>query len=226
MHGGGGEAHIDHRRGLGDLEACAKVPGAPGTTQLQVGQPNSHTGRRGATCCPPGAAHQQQGACQEKKKEPEIGRNTSSKATGHRAVRRAPRGHTTIHKGTVRCEHCGNHQLRRAPSKPSANSPPPPPLPLQGAHILHKGGGCAPRAGRCPPRGWQLGRDQPTAHGTVVRMGGSDNKGDGLASQPRRYRVPGQPPLNRHQVGGVSHSRGQCARRWEWQLRGRGGREF
>ena len=32
-------------------------------------------------------------------------------------------------------------------------------------------------------------------------MGGSDNKGDGLASQPRRYRVPGQPLLNRHQVG-------------------------
>ena len=39
-----------------------------------------------------------------------------------------------------------------------------------------------------------------------VRMGGSDNKGDGLASQPRRYRVPGQPLLNRHQVGGVSSS--------------------
>ena len=39
-----------------------------------------------------------------------------------------------------------------------------------------------------------------------VRMGGSDNKGDGLASQPRRYRVPGQPRLNRHQVGGVSRS--------------------
>ena len=39
-----------------------------------------------------------------------------------------------------------------------------------------------------------------------VRMGGSDIKGDGLASQPRRYRVPGQPLLNRHQVGGVSRS--------------------
>ena len=39
-----------------------------------------------------------------------------------------------------------------------------------------------------------------------MRMGGSDNKGDGLASQPRRYRVPGQPLLNRHQVGGVSCS--------------------
>ena len=37
-------------------------------------------------------------------------------------------------------------------------------------------------------------------------MGGSDNKGDGLASQPRRYCVPGQPLLNRHQVGGVSRS--------------------
>ena len=153
---------------------------------------------------------------------------------------------------------------------------PPLPLPLQGAHGLHKGGGCAPRAGRCLPREWQQGREQPTAHGTVhvvrrcekslyggaggwdrrgcatgaprsatrqgeeqhrhtergshtrqrggaqrgrrgnqnsgnrepewsgwesVRMGGSDNKGDGLASQPRRYRVPGQPLLNRHQVG-------------------------
>ena len=37
-------------------------------------------------------------------------------------------------------------------------------------------------------------------------MGGSDNKGDGLASQPRRYCVPGQPLLNQHQVGGVSRS--------------------
>ena len=39
-------------------------------------------------------------------------------------------------------------------------------------------------------------------------MVGSDNKGDGLASQPCRYRVPGQPLLNRHQVGGVSRSPG------------------
>ena len=40
-------------------------------------------------------------------------------------------------------------------------------------------------------------------------MGGSDNKGDGLAGQPRRYRVPGQPLLNRHQVGGLSRSPGR-----------------
>ena len=37
-------------------------------------------------------------------------------------------------------------------------------------------------------------------------MGGSDNTGDGLASQPCRYWVPEQPLLNRHQVGGVSRS--------------------
>ena len=168
------------------------------------------------------------------------------------------------------------------PSEPSANTP----LPLQGAHVLHKGGGCASRAGRCQPRGWQQGRDQPTTHGTVhvvrrceilvrggrqvgqegvrergtqerlkrsntdtqnagatpggtrastadkeeghskageatrtagtrepewsgwesVCMAGSNNTGDGLASQPRRHRVPGQPLLYRHQVGGVSRS--------------------
>ena len=43
-------------------------------------------------------------------------------------------------------------------------------------------------------------------------MGGSDNKGDGLASQPRRYPVPGQPLLNRHQVGGVSRTQMGCLR--------------
>ena len=55
-----------------------------------------------------------------------------------------------------------------------------------------------------------------------VRMGGSDNKGDGLASQPRRYRVPGQPLLNRHQVGGVSRSPDGLFAQQEWEpIRGR-----
>ena len=55
-----------------------------------------------------------------------------------------------------------------------------------------------------------------------VRMGGSDNKGDGLASQPRRYRVPGQPLLNRHQVGGVSRSPDGLFAQREWEpIRGR-----
>ena len=57
-------------------------------------------------------------------------------------------------------------------------------------------------------RGYQNGgnREPEWSKWWSVRMGGSDNKGDGLASQPRRYRVPGQPLLNRHQVGGVSRS--------------------
>ena len=67
----------------------------------------------------------------------------------------------------------GNHEVRALQQPPNAAhaeraiSKHPPPFPLQGAHVLHKGGNCALRAGRCPPRGWQQGRDQPTAHGTV-----------------------------------------------------------
>ena len=83
------------------------------------------------------------------------------KAAPHTIVSQAPTGHTAMHRGTMRCEHCNNHQMRRTPL---ANKPP---LPLRGARKLHKGGGCAPRAGRCPARGWQQGRDQPTACGTV-----------------------------------------------------------
>ena len=53
-----------------------------------------------------------------------------------------------------------------------------------------------------------------------VRMGGSNNKGD--ASQPRPYRVPGQPLLNRHQVGGVCRSpNGLFAQQGREPIRGR-----
>ena len=53
-------------------------------------------------------------------------------------------------------------------------------------------------------------------------MGGSDNKGDGLASQPRCCRVPGQPLLNRHQVGGISRSPDGLFAQQEWEpTRGR-----
>ena len=69
----------------------------------------------------------------------------------------------------------------------------------EGEHSRQGGGAQQGRRGnqdREPEwRGWES-----------VRMGGIDNKGDGLASQPRRYRVPGQPLLNRHQVRGISRS--------------------
>ena len=72
--------------------------------------------------------------------------------------------------------------------------------------------GATPGGTRASTAGAQQGRRgnqdrEPEWRGwESVRMGGSDNKGDGLASQPCRYRVPGQPLLNRHQVGGVSRS--------------------
>ena len=57
------------------------------------------------------------------------------------------------------------------------------------------------------PEQREQGTKEPELSGSEsVRRGGSDNKGDGLASQPRRYRVQGQPLLNRHQVGDVSRS--------------------
>ena len=59
-------------------------------------------------------------------------------------------------------------------------------------------------------------------HSTRLGGGGGGNKGDGLASQPRRYRVPGQPLLNRHQVGRVSRSPdGLCAQQEREPIRGR-----
>ena len=66
----------------------------------------------------------------------------------------------------------GNHEVRALQQPPNAAHAEraiskPPPLPLQGAHVLHKGRSCAPHAARCPPRGWQQGRDQPTANGAV-----------------------------------------------------------
>ena len=43
------------------------------------------------------------------------------------SVHRAPAsGMHRMHRGTMRCEHCSNHQMRRMPSEPLANKPPPP----------------------------------------------------------------------------------------------------
>ena len=56
------------------------------------------------------------------------------------------------------------------------------------------------------PHARQPGQEPEWRGWGSVRMGGSDNKGDGLASQPPRYRVQGQPLLNWHQVGSVFHS--------------------
>ena len=80
----------------------------------------------------------------------------------------------------------------------------------RGSHTRRDEGECSRQGG-----GGQRGRGgsqdsgnrEPEKRGwESMRMGSSDNTEDGLASQPHRYRVPGQPLLNRHQVGGVSCS--------------------
>ena len=88
----------------------------------------------------------------------------------------------------------------------------------KGEHSRQGGGAQQGRRGN-----QNSGKREPEWSGwESVRMGGSDNKGDGLASQPRRYRVPGQPLLNRHQVGGVSRSRdGLFAQQEGEPIRGR-----
>ena len=72
----------------------------------------------------------------------------------------------------------------------------------KGEHSREGGGAQQGRRGKLNSRN----REPEWRGWESVRMGVSDNKGDGPASQPRRYRVPGQPLLNRHQVGGVSRS--------------------
>ena len=112
-----------------DLETCAKVPGAPSTTQLKVGQPDSHNGRQGATCCPPPPRRRTPAtvsvpAEEERARNWEEGKQQSNWAQSHTAVR-----HRT-HNNTQ-----GNHEVRALQqppnaatlSEPSANPPPPSP---------------------------------------------------------------------------------------------------
>ena len=96
----------------------------------------------------------------------------------------------------------------------------------RGSHTRRDKGGHSRQGGGAQQGGrgnWNSGNREPEWSGwQSVRMGGSDNKGDGLASQPRRYRVPGQPLLNRHQVGGVSRSPDGLSAQQEWEpIRGR-----
>ena len=105
-------------------------------------------------------------------------------------------------------------------------APPPPPPGGGNRHIMTApppplGGNRPDKRGEIAMRGAGVGGEGHSKAGEAtrtagtgnrrsgwqsVRMAGSDNKGDGLASQPRGYRVQGQPLLNRHQVGGVSRS--------------------
>ena len=126
----------------------------------------------GSEMLPPPAAHTSSSECATRRKKREE-RNweertqQSNWAQGRptQVVRRAPTGHTQQCTGgprgasTAATTKCGAYRASHQHTSL--------PLPPRGTRELHKGGGCAPRTGRCPPRGWQQGHDQPTARGTV-----------------------------------------------------------
>ena len=181
------------------------MPGAPGTTQLRVGQPDSHNGMQGATCYPPRSRTPEAVGMPAEK---ERARNWEERKQQNNWTQGRPTHGSETSPNRTRNKTQGNHEVRALQQPPNAAHTERaiskhPHLPLQGAHVLHKGGGCAPRAGRCPPRGWQQGREQPTAHGTVhvvrrceilVRGGGGRQVGqEGVRDMGTQ---------ERHQTGG------------------------
>ena len=86
--------------------------------------------------------------------------------------------------------------------------PPYVPFPLMAGLPLHQEG--RGRAQQTRKRGPARQEWQPGQGTRMERMGerahGRQRQQRGWPGQPRRYRVPGQPLLNRHQVGGVSRS--------------------
>ena len=100
--------------------------------------------------------------------------------------------------------------------------PPPPPSPKEGAvqrwsYWRFIGVECRD----CPPSCRKSTRVHPDAHSKSM-LGLPTPAGGGAGSQPRRYRVPGQPLLNQHQMGGVSRSPDGLFAQQEWEpIRGR-----
>ena len=135
---------------------------------------------------------------------------------GNRAVNSQPRtGQSTLY-GDVKSSYGGAGGWDRrgcaawAPSSATRQGEEQHRHTKRGSHTKGDKGGHSRQGGGAQQgrRGYQNGgnREPEWSKWWGVRMGGSGNKGDGLASQPRRYRVPGQPLLNQHQVGGVSRS--------------------
>ena len=126
-------------------------------------------------------------------------------ATGSRCEAGGHRGRKTSRLAGVRGAQCGTGQprLRKRGKRSEAR--------LRDVEGVGGGGGmnwgggggssnptqhAKGRTGDCPGL-----RKETTTRRNVTR-GGSDNKGDGLASQTRRYRVPGQPPAQPASGGG------------------------
>ena len=141
-------------RSVVDLKTCAKVPGAPCTTQLQVGQLDCHNGMQGATCCPPPPPRQHTPAAVSVPTEKERTRNWEERKQQSNWAQSHPTHGSETSPNRTPNNTEGNHEVRALHQPPNAAHAeraiikhPLPRLPLQGAYVLHKGEGCTLRPG-------------------------------------------------------------------------------
>ena len=133
----------------------------------------------------------------------------------------------------MRCKHCSNHQMRRTPSKPSANSPPPSPYKV---HTYSTRAGAAPRAPGGARHGGgnravtsQLRTGQSTPYGDVKSSYGGAGRSDRSGytkGAPRSANRQGE-EQHRHTERG-SHTRrdkGEHSRQGGGAQRGRRGNQ-
>ena len=180
-----------------DLETCAKVPGAPGTTQLQVGQPDSQDA--GSDMLPP--QHRTPEAM-SMPAEKQRARNWEERKQQNNWAQSRPASPKRTHNNTQ-----GNHEVRALQQPPNAahtkraiSNPPPPSLykvPTYSTRV-----GAAPRA----PGGAHHGGGN-RAVTSQPRTGQSTSYGD-VKSLYRGGRRVGQEGVRdrgtqeRHQTGG------------------------
>ena len=166
--GGGGGKTIGQFAGL---ETCAEVPGAPGATPITVGPPDSHNGRQEATCAPPPPRRRTLAAVSAPAEETRAPNWKVHTRRSNWSQGRPTHGSETSPNRT-HSNAQADHEVRAQQQPPNAahaeraiskQAPPPPSL----HEVPTNSGNCTPRAGRYPLRGWQQGRDQLTAHGTV-----------------------------------------------------------
>ena len=134
-----------------DLKTCAKVPGAPSTTQLRVGQPDSHNGMQGATCYAP--RHRTPEAMSKPAKK-ERAQNWEERKQQNNWAQGCPTHGSETSPNRTHNKTQGNHEVRALQQPPNAahaeraiNKHTPPPRPsLYKVPTYSTRPGAAPRA--------------------------------------------------------------------------------
>ena len=189
-----------------DLETCAKVHGAPGTTQLRVGQPDSHKGMQGATCCPP---RRRTPAAVSVPAEKERARNWEERKQQTNWAKSCPTHGSETSPNRTHNNTQGNHEVRALQQPPNAvhaeraisKHPPPPstrcPRTPQGRELR-------PARREVPATGVATGPSYGDVKSLYGRAGGWDRRGCATGA-PRSANRQGE-EQHRHTECG-SHTR-------------------